>query len=42
MSERIALAQAGIDVTTTAHLASPSLLGSDLPPAMADGRGAGR
>ena len=27
MSERIDLAQAGIDVTTTAHLASPSLLG---------------
>ena len=27
MSERIDLAQAGIDVTTAAHLASPSLLG---------------
>ena len=27
MSERIDLAQAGIEVTTTAHLASPSLLG---------------
>ncbi len=27
MSETISLAQAGIDVTTTAHLASPSLLG---------------
>ena len=27
MSERIDLAQAGIEVTTTAHLASPSMLG---------------
>jgi len=27
MSERIDLAQAGIEVTTAAHLASPSLLG---------------
>lgn len=27
MSERIDLAQAGIEVTTTTHLASPSLLG---------------
>ena len=27
MSERIDLGQAGIEVTTTAHLASPSLLG---------------
>ena len=27
MSERIDMAQAGIEVTTTAHLASPSLLG---------------
>ena len=27
MSERIDLAKAGIEVTTTAHLASPSLLG---------------
>ena len=27
MSKRIDLAQAGIEVTTTAHLASPSLLG---------------
>ena len=27
MSERIDMAQAGIEVTTTAHLASPSMLG---------------